>query len=136
MNGAGSSEYGFGLCVAVGLPDFFNVKNCQHYAFGIAQRDLASRLQRLGEIFCNVQSDGHRPENATAEPHVVTNAFVIGLSHEPLQRRESSAHQQFQIADLAWREIPGWPFPGMSLKFCDSFRRGNQVGNFSTVWRN
>src|SRR5947207_2845534 len=110
------------------------MKYCQHHTFGIAQRNLAAAgLKFLGKVFWDVQGDRHWPKYPASQPHFVTDAVVIGARHETTQWRKATAHQQFKITKLAWREIPRGPLPRMSFKFADSFRRGNQVNKFSTV---
>jgi hypothetical protein len=121
MNRAGGAKYRLSFRLAVRLPNVFDVQNRQHHAFSVTQRDLAaSRLERFGEIFLNVQGNGHRPQNAAAQPHVGADALVIRLGHESPQGRESSAYQQLEIADLTRRQIPRRPFPRMGLQFRDS----------------
>ncbi len=119
--GAGKNRFSFGF--AIGLPDVLHVQHGEHHAFGIAQRDLAAaRRELLGEFFGDVERDGHGPENAAGQAHVVADAFVIGARHETAQRRKSAGDQQFQIADLAGGKIPRRPFLGMGLQFGDFFR--------------
>ncbi len=55
MSGASAGENCLGLCLAVGLPDFFHVQHCQHDSFRIAQRDLASaRGKFLGKFLGDI----------------------------------------------------------------------------------
>ena len=96
---------GFGL--AVGLPHVFDVQNRQHHAFGIAQRNFAAaRLEGLGEVVSDIQGDGHGPQNATGQTHVVAHTLVIRARQEATQWREATAHQQFKIAELTRRQVP------------------------------
>ncbi len=83
---AGAVEYGFGFRGAVGLPNVFYREHRQHHAFGIAQGDLAAAgFQGLGKGFGDVERDGHGPEHAAFQPHVVAYAFVVGPRHESMQ---------------------------------------------------
>ena len=115
------TAFGFGR--AVGLPDFFDVQHREHHAFGIAQRNFAAAgRQLLGKFFGHIERDRHRPENSAGQAHVVTDAFVVGFRHKAAQRREASAHEQFQIANLAGGKVPGWPLAGVGFQFCGFFR--------------
>jgi hypothetical protein len=137
MGGAGGLEDGSGFSLPVGLPSVFHVQHGEHDAFGITQRDLAAAgLERLGQFFVNVERDRHGPQEATGQPHVVAYAFVIRAGHESAQRRETAAHQQFKIADLAGGQVPGGPFPGMGFQLIDSFWLSDKTDEFSTMRRN
>src|ERR1700752_952203 len=52
------------------------------------------------------------------------------------QRGKSSAHQKFEVTDLAGRKVPGRPFARMGFQFCGFFRRCEQISQFTTVWSN
>ena len=137
MNRAGGAEYRLRFGLAVRLPDCFDVQNREHHAFGIAQCNLAAaRGQRFCKFFFNVQRDGHRPKNSAAEAHVVADALVIGWGHESSQGRESSAHEQFEIANLARGQIPRRPLSRMGFQFCCAFRRRHEIGKLSSMRRN
>ena len=102
MGFAGAVEYGLGFGRAVGLPDFFDVQHGEHHAFGVAQRNFAAAgRELLGKFFGDIERDRHRPKHTAGQAHVVANAFVVGFGHKAAQRRESSAHEQFQVANLA-----------------------------------
>ncbi len=77
----------------------------ENHTFLIAQGDVLPDFQRGGEIFGDVQRDRHRPKRAISQPHIVDNAVVIFFGEEALKRVEPAVHQQFQIADLAGRQI-------------------------------
>ncbi len=95
---------GFGLPIR--LPDIFDVQHCQHHAFAIAQSDLAAGLQFFGKLFSHIERDRHRPDHATLQAHVVTDALVIRAIHEAAQRRESAAQQQFDVTNLSRGQVP------------------------------
>ena len=134
MRLAGSSEYALGFRLPIGLPDIFDVQHRQHHAFAIAQSDLAAaRLQFLGELFGHIERDGHRPDHATLQAHVVTDAFVIRTIHEAAQGRESAAQQQFDITNLSRRQVPRRPFFGMRFQIGGARRLGNEVDQFPAM---
>ena len=72
------------------MPDVFDVDHGEHHAFGIAERDVAIRLELVGELLGHVERDRHRPERAVGEPHLGADRFVVGLSHEARERREAA----------------------------------------------
>ena len=48
-------------------------------AFGVAQRNpAAAGCEFLGEIFGHVERDRHLPQGSVGQPHILTNAFVVG----------------------------------------------------------
>ena len=107
MRGAGGTENRLGFGFAIRLPHIFNAEHGEHHPFGIAQCDLAAaRRQFLGEVFAHIERDRHGPQGAVCQTHVVADALVIGAVHEATQRRETAAHQQFQIAKLARGQVP------------------------------
>ena len=123
MSLAGAVEDRFGFGCAVGLPDFFDVQHGQHDALGVAQRDFAAAgRQLLGKFFGDIERDRHGPEDSAGQAHIVADAFVVGFRHEAAQRREASAHEQFEIANLAGSQVPGWPLAGVGFQFCGFFR--------------
>ena len=110
MRAAGGVEHGQRFGLAVGLPDVFHAEHGEHHALGVAQSDLAAAgRQFLGEIFRDIQRDRHGPKRAVGQPHVLTHAFIVGAVHEPTQRGEPAAHQQFQVAKLPRRQVPRRP---------------------------
>ncbi len=93
MSSAGRIKNLLGFFGAIRLPDIANVKHGNHNAFAIAKRDFArAGCQLLGEFFGHVERDGHGPERAVGEPHVLADAFIIFAVHEAAQRRESAIH--------------------------------------------
>ena len=134
MGLAGAVEHRIGFRLAVGLPYVLDVQDGQHDAFGIAQRDLAAaRFEGFGEVFADVQRDGHGPEQSAGQLHVMTDAFVVGAIHEATKRGKTAAEQQFQIAKLAGGQVPRGPLARASFQFVDGFRLGDKINKFSTV---
>ena len=122
MRRAGGSEYRFRLGFQIRLPDFLDVQHRQHDALGIAQRNLtAARLQRLGKFFAHVEGNRDGPKRAVRQPHVVADSLVVGARHETAQGRKASAHQQFEIADLARCKVPRRPFARVGFEFSGPF---------------
>src|ERR1700688_4053671 len=57
VRGAGGTKYRLCFSFPIRLPDIFYMKNCEHHAFGIAQRDLAAaRCEFLREILAYIES--------------------------------------------------------------------------------
>src|ERR1700723_2011961 len=65
----------------------------------------------------------------------MADAFVVGLVHKAAQRREASAHEQFEIADLPSRKVPGRPLARVRLQFAGFFRRDQQIYQFAAMRR-
>ena len=134
MSAARGIENGLGFGGAIGLPDVTDIEDSEHHAFGIAQRNFARAGRQLfGELFGHVERDRHRPEGAIGEAHVGADAFIILAVHETAQRRESAVHQQFQVAQLASRQIPRGPIFRMAFQFGGVIGRHLQLDEFAPV---
>src|SRR5208283_661230 len=89
----------------------------------------------LGKFFRDVKSDWHRPENATRQPHVMTNTFIVCATHKAAERRKSTGDEQLQIAKLPPGQIPRRPFFGMSFQFGNFLWLSDEVKEFTAVGR-
>ena len=118
------AEHLFGLQRLVGHPFVGQRHDCQDHALLVAQGDVGARLQPFGELFGDVQRDGHRPQRARRQAHVADDAVIVGLGQKALQRVEAAVHQQLQIADLARRQVPAGHPPGIVLE-----RGGRRLGD-------
>ena len=136
MNLAGGLKNRMGFVLLVWLPNFIHVQDGEHHAFSVAQRNFgATGFESFRKLFCDVERDRHRPNHAAGEPHVLTDALVLGAGHEATQRRESATHQQFQITDLARSQIPGRPLARMGFQFASPVRIDNEINEFAAVRR-
>ena len=107
-----------------------------HDAFGIAQRDRAAAgLEVFREGFGNIQGDRHRPEKAVAQPHFLTDAFVIVPVHESGEGRKAAVEEQFEIANLAWSKVPRREVARLGLGFGRVFGFKDEVNEFASVRR-
>ena len=126
MDVTGGAENRFSFVFFVWLPDFVHVQHGEHDPLGVAKRNLAAAGHYgLGERFGYVQGDRHGPDQSVCQLHVVANALVILARHETAQRRKAAADQQFQVAHLARRQVPGGPFARVCFEFSASFRLSN-----------
>ncbi len=111
----GGAVHRLGLAALVRLPDVPHLEHGGHEALGIAQGDAQAGLQLGGKGRGHVQHDGHGPEGAVGQAHVVQHAVVGRLVHEAFQGREAAAQQQFQVAGLALGEGQGGKILGFVL---------------------
>ena len=72
----------------------------------VPQGDVLALFNAVGKLLGDIERDRHRPKLPIAQAHVVHHAVVVFLSQEAFERIEAAIHQQFQIANLAWRKIP------------------------------
>ena len=96
----------FRLARLVGRPAVGDGEGGEDHPLLVAQGDVLSQLDTLGEFLGHIQRDRHRPQRAVGEAHVLDHAVVVGLAHEPLERIEPAVHQQFQVTDLPRRQVP------------------------------
>jgi hypothetical protein len=87
----------------------------------------AAGFERLRELLGDIKCDGHGPQSSVRQPHVVTDAFVIGAIQEAAQGREAATQQQFHIAHLARPQVPRRPFLGVRCEFRSPIRFDDKV---------
>ena len=107
----------------------------EDHALLIAQGDVLTQIEALGEFFRHIQRDRHGPECAVGQPHLVHDAVVIVFAQEPLERVEAAVHQQLYIADLTGCQVPAFQLPGLDLELLrgivgnEEFWNGGEVFN-------
>ena len=90
-------------------------------------------LKRFRESLGNVERDGHRPEEAIDQMHIVADGFVVITVHEASERREAAIEQQLEIAELSRGEVPGWEIARGSFRVGRLFSVEKQVDEFAAV---
>ncbi|OIQ66300.1 hypothetical protein GALL_521330 [mine drainage metagenome] len=88
------------LKILVGHPFVADRQDGKDDAFGIAQRDVLTRLDAFGECLGHIKGDRHWPDLARGEVHVIDDRVVVRLGQETLQRVEATVHQKLKVADL------------------------------------
>ena len=116
----------FRLLAPVVLPDVVHREHHQRQPLQVAQNQLRPRFQPVGSFRSDVKRDRNRPQRPGRQAHRLADAVERGPVHEPVERRESAAHQQLQIADLARRQGPGRPLARSLPQFVQAFRCGDQ----------
>jgi len=116
MQAIGRSENRLRLVLAIGFPRVGDVENRENHAFRVAQRNALARSEFFGEFARDVERDRHRPHDAGNQAHLAADPVVIGARHETVERRERAAQQQFQITQLARRQIPRGKLRGLALE--------------------
>ncbi len=96
-----------GLAHEVRAPDIADLERCQEDALGVAQGNRVTFADAVRKRLADVQRYRQRPENAALEAHRITDALVIRLAEEALERRKRAVHEHIEIADLSLRQIQG-----------------------------
>jgi hypothetical protein len=127
------AENGLGLARLVGAPRRLDIHQRQQHALGVAQRDAAAHRGAFGESGGDIERDWHRPERAALQAHTLAHRVIIALAQEPVERRETAIHQQFEIADLALRQVPAWQVASLALQPLNPIRRREQFRRFTRI---
>ncbi|RIA55546.1 hypothetical protein BXY53_0612 [Dichotomicrobium thermohalophilum] len=137
MSDIGGAKHRLRLARLVGAPDRLDIHQREKHALGVPQRDPPGGAGAIGELGAHIERHRHRPERAALQPHGVTDAVIISLAQEAVQRRKAAIHQQFEIADLARRQIPARQLPGLALEAFNSLplRKKLRVLTLSRKWR-
>ena len=123
--------YRFGTPIR--LPEFLYVQCRQHDSFRVAKGDRATGSNERRKLARHVQDDRHRPNSSVRQPHSGAGVLVICARHESAKRRERPIQEQLKVTKLPRSEIPGWPFARLPSQLGRTFRRGQQVNQFSSV---
>ena len=110
------AKHHLGFVCFVWFPPVGNGHGCKDHTFLITQGDILTDLQCFGELLIYVQRDRNGPQVAIGGAHSVDDAIIISLSEKALEWAEAAVHQQFQIANLAWCEIPAGQVCGFGLE--------------------
>jgi hypothetical protein len=124
------------LCLGlpVELPHVVDREDRQHGALGVAQRQGLALLQLLRHLLGDVEGDGERPQGAVGQPHLFAHRLEVGLTEKTGQRREAAIHEQLQITDLAWGEIPRGPLQRGLFELGAALVVDQQVDQSAAVW--
>ena len=95
----------FRLARLVRHPAVSHGHRAKDHTFLIAQGNILTDLEVFCECFGHVKSNRHRPERTVCKAHLLDDAVVILFAQEPLERVEPAIHQEFEIANLARRQI-------------------------------
>jgi hypothetical protein len=118
-----------GLFGLVGRPAVGHRHGAKDHPLHVAQRDVLTDLDAVGEGLAYIKRDGHREKRAIVQPQRIDHARVIGLCHEALERVEPAIHQQLKVADLAPAEIPTGQLAGLDLHLLGAFVRDVELGD-------
>ena len=118
-----------GLLGLVGRPAVGDRHGPEDHPLHVAQRDVLTDLDPVGEGLGHIEGDGHRPERAIGQPQRVHHAGIVGLGHESLERVEPAIHQKLQIADLPPAEIPADQLSGLEFQFLGAVVRDIKLGD-------
>ena len=89
-----------GLPLLVDRVNLFDVEKCQQVAINIAQGQRLPLLEPMPGG--DGQGDWQGPDRAIRQPHLGDDAVIVGLAHEPIERRESAHAEQFQVTKSAF----------------------------------
>ena len=95
----GRAEAVLGLALLVVLVDLLDLEHGQRAALLVGEDDAVT-LRSLVDR----QADRQRPGQAAGEPHLLDDALVVLLVHEPLERRERAGGKHVEVGNLAGRE--------------------------------
>ena len=70
----------------------------------------------------------------SASAHVLDDAVVVGLGQEALERVEAAVHQQFEVADLARRQVPRRQVAGLDASASGRSRRRRKAPGSGRGW--
>ena len=102
-------EHPFDLMDEVRPVELGDMEGSQHDAFGVPESQAGPGAD-LGRLFLSdIEGDRHRPDRAVRQAHPVADGLVVLLAQEAPQRGEPTVPQQFQVAELAGRKVPGGP---------------------------
>ena len=127
------AEYVGGLNRLVGQPFVGDRQDRKDHPLGIPQGDVLPRFNPFGKLGADIQRDRDRPQGAICHAHFGDNAVIVGLPHEPLQRMKPAVHQQFQIADLPGRQIPGRQIARLMLQLLPGLVRDVEFGDRNQI---
>ena len=111
----------------IGLPYVVHVQHGQHHAFLVAKAQPVTSFQSRAQLVGNVQRHRDRPQRAAGQAHPVAHRLVVRSAHEPAKRGEAAVEQQFEVAQLARRQVPRRPSHRFGLELCRAGRRNHEV---------
>ena len=117
MRGIVGAKDMFRLARLVGHPFVGDGHGGEDHPLLIAQRNVLTDLDLGGEICAHIQRHRNRPERAIGGAHRVDHGVVVILGQKALERVETTVHQQFQIADLARRQVMADQIAGRHFEF-------------------
>ena len=129
------TEHLFRLARLVWHPTVGNCHRTKDHTFLIPERDVLPDLKAVCKSFGHVQRDRHRPKRPINQPHVFDNAIVVLFAHKPFKRVEPAIHQEFQIANLAWRQIVAEQFSRFQLELLGAVIRDIKFRDWGKVLR-
>ena len=107
-----------------------------HEAFTVAQCDSLTVFYFSSNTIGHIEIDRYGPERPARQAHIADYRLIGRLVHEATQRRQTTAQQQFQVADMALpqgdsQEVTGLCLECLGLVFIDQ-----QVTQCAAVRRN
>ncbi len=107
MGGVAGAVDALCLRVSIRRPDIVHREHRQHESLAVAQRQAVAGSEALCETLRHVEGYRYRPHAAVGQARIIEHARVAARVHEARERRERTAHEQLEIAELALRERDG-----------------------------
>ena len=100
MKDVGGAKHLFSFRLEIGLPDIGDGEDGKGETFLIAQEDPVTFLDSPGEFPGHIEGDGHGPQGAVRQVHILQDRFIVALAHESFEGRKAPGQQQLQVAEL------------------------------------
>ncbi len=114
-------------------PDIADVERRDDDALQIAQGDPVAALYALGKLLADVQRNRDGPEHPRRQPHRSHDLVVVVPVEEAFERREGAVQQQFDIAKLAFGQVPGRELARRLFLGFGVLRRQVEIFQFAAV---
>ena len=107
--------------VYIRFPNTLNIEHRKQHTLRMRQRQTITDRQLGADVRTYVQRDRHRPQCPVRKSHLILDALVVHLVHEPCERRESASDDLLCVTQLAWRERQPLQIVRFALQLAGTF---------------